>query len=92
MATVTSFAFFNDFDGNNLLFVVWLFLIIVPIIGKFKGFGVEVGTPFEPLEGKVEELTAEFKATDVKNIANTDELEKKFYEIVQSKAVDSNVE
>lgn len=34
--------FFDDFDGMNLIFIVWLLLLISPLIGKFEAFGVNV--------------------------------------------------
>jgi len=40
---VTDFQFFDSFDGNNLLFVVWIVVCILPILGKFK-------TPFLEME------------------------------------------
>ena len=62
---VIDFTPFSDFDGNNLLFAVWLLLIILPTLGKFEGFGVKVQSPFDaPLEKKVDEL----KATKPHNI------------------------
>jgi len=56
---VTDFVLFSEFNGGNLLFIVWLLLILMPTISKFEGFGVKLESSFSaPLERKVEELIA----------------------------------
>ncbi len=39
---ITSFTFFNDFDGKNLLFIAWLTWLLLPLVHSFKFAGAEV--------------------------------------------------
>ena len=65
----TSFIFFSKFDGINLLFVVWVVLLILPCIGKFEGFGVKVKSPFAtPLEKKADELAMKSNTSNIEDI------------------------
>lgn len=34
--------FFDDFDGDNIMFIFWLLLLVVPLVGKLEAFGVNV--------------------------------------------------
>lgn len=34
--------FFEHFNGRNIIFIIWLFLLIVPLFGKLEAFGVNV--------------------------------------------------
>ena len=38
---VKEFTFFDKFNGPNLLFLVWLLIIILPLIGKLEVFGLK---------------------------------------------------
>ena len=37
--TIRDFTFFCDFDGDNLIFVLWLILLVFPIFDSFEDFG-----------------------------------------------------
>ena len=39
---ITDFAFFERFNGMNLIFVLWLLLLILPLVKRFEGFGMKV--------------------------------------------------
>ena len=39
---ITTFTFFEEFNGKNLIFVLWLLLLILPLVRRFEGFGVKV--------------------------------------------------
>ncbi len=41
-AEITDFAFFERFNGMNLIFVLWLLLLILPLVKRFEGFGMKV--------------------------------------------------
>jgi hypothetical protein len=68
----TSFVFFSKFDGINLLFIVWVVLLILPCIEKFEGFGVKVKSPFAiPLKKKADELVAQNNFSSIEEIKKT---------------------
>ena len=35
-------SFTEDFNGNNLIFLFWLVLIIFPMFDSFEGFGISI--------------------------------------------------
>ena len=39
---ITTFTFFEDFNGKNLIFILWLLLLILPLVRHFEGFGMKV--------------------------------------------------
>ena len=39
---ITEFTFFKEFNGQNLIFVLWLLLLILPLVKRFEGFGMKV--------------------------------------------------
>ena len=39
---VTTFIFFKQFNGKNLIFILWLILLLLPLVKSFEGFGVKV--------------------------------------------------
>jgi len=63
-----SFTFFSEFNGMNLLFIVWIILLILPCIGKFEGFGFKVETPFERLKKTADDIIARPNKNDIADI------------------------
>ena len=39
---IVDFQFFEDFNGKNLIFLVWLVLLIIPLFDSFEGFGISI--------------------------------------------------
>lgn len=39
---IVDFQFFTQFDGKNLIFVVWIVLLIIPLFDSFEGFGISI--------------------------------------------------
>ncbi|GHU13135.1 hypothetical protein FACS189441_0010 [Betaproteobacteria bacterium] len=37
---ITEFTFFSNFNGRNLIFILWLVLLVLPFFDSFEGFGV----------------------------------------------------
>lgn len=37
---LTSFTFFEKFNGRNLIFLVWIVLLLLPFFDNFEGFGI----------------------------------------------------
>ena len=51
-------SFTEDFNGNNLIFLFWLVLIIFPMFDSFEGFGISIK---KRKQNKVEDfLTTEY--------------------------------
>lgn len=34
--------FYDTFDGNSIIFLLWLVLLIIPFFDSFEGFGVKI--------------------------------------------------
>lgn len=41
---LTNFTFFDQFNGKNLIFILWLILVLMPLFDNFEGFGVRFNT------------------------------------------------
>ncbi|MDM8269978.1 hypothetical protein QUW50_13180 [Barnesiella viscericola] len=41
---LVNFTFFNQFNGKNLIFILWLVLILIPLFDNFEGFGIRFNT------------------------------------------------
>ena len=41
---LVNFTFFNQFNGKNLIFILWLVLILMPLFDNFEGFGIRFNT------------------------------------------------
>ncbi len=39
---IVEFQFFTEFNGKNLIFLVWVALLIVPLFESFEGFGISI--------------------------------------------------
>lgn len=39
-----NFTFFDQFNGKNLIFILWLALILMPLFDNFEGFGIRFNT------------------------------------------------
>ncbi|HJF08648.1 MAG TPA: hypothetical protein K8U81_10780 [Phocaeicola coprocola] len=37
---LVSFTFFEKFNGKNLIFLVWIVLLLLPLFDNFEGFGI----------------------------------------------------
>ena len=89
---VADFTFFSDFDGMNLLFIVWVALIIVPSLGKFEGFGLKMKSPFaDLLEKKTDELVTKSSMRTYINQDSINDLERKLATLNEKEA-DKDVE
>lgn len=41
--TIVEFTFFTSFNGNNVLFIMWIILLLLPLFNNFEGFGIKFG-------------------------------------------------
>lgn len=65
------FTFLNDFQGDNLIFILWLVLLILPIFSKLKIFGITIEFWGE---SELSKYMAD-RAKDTQHIATVQELE-----------------
>ena len=49
---IVQFQFFTEFNGKNLIFLVWIILLIVPLFESFEGFGITIKRAQQYLENK----------------------------------------
>ena len=68
---IVDFQFFENFNGKNLIFLVWLVLLIIPLFDSFEGFGISFKRYNQQKEAQ------QFDAlVDNKKIPTQEELEK----------------
>lgn len=68
---IVEFQFFTEFNGRNLIFLVWIVLLIVPLFDSFEGFGISLKRYSQRIENK--QLDA---LVDNKEIPSQTDLEK----------------
>ncbi len=68
---IITFQFFSQFNGKNLIFVVWIALLIIPLFDSFEGFGISIKRFYQQAENK--KLDA---LVDNKEIPTQDDLER----------------
>ena len=49
---IVQFQFFTEFNGKNLIFLVWIILLIVPLFESSEGFGITIKRAQQYLENK----------------------------------------
>lgn len=69
-----SMQFFSQFDGNNILFLVWILLVILPFY-DIEGKGIKVHRKemkkVEDAEAKIENKDAEFQLEKLEKLKET---------------------
>ncbi len=85
--TAKDFTFFDKFNGDNLIFVSWLILLILPLFDSFEGFGISLK---RRKQEQVEKLSQEVaskaeSATNPTSVMNIDQL-KEFLKNVEGKS------
>ena len=71
----TSFTFFSEFNGVNLIFVVWIVLLLMPIITRFEGFGLNFTSLFHDLvQQKIAALGVKMETTIQKDFEQTEHM------------------
>ena len=68
---IVDFQFFEKFNGKNLIFLVWIVLLIIPLFDSFEGFGISIKRFYQRNENKQLDALAENK-----EIPTIEELEK----------------
>lgn len=68
---IVDFQFFERFDGKNLIFLVWMILLIVPLFDSFEGFGISIKRFYQRNENRQLDELAENK-----DLPTQDELER----------------
>ena len=49
---IVKFQFFTEFNGKNLIFLVWIVLLIIPLFDSFEGFGISIKRYNQRIENK----------------------------------------
>lgn len=58
---IVNFQFFEKFDGKNLIFLVWIVLLIIPLFDSFEGFGISIKRFYQRNENRQLDELAENK-------------------------------
>lgn len=61
------FTFFSEFNGDNLIFILWLLLLLLPMFDKMEIMGVSIQRSKDTTEEKVKEVAAE-ATTDIAKV------------------------
>lgn len=56
---LVSFTFFEEFNGKNLIFILWLVLLLLPLFDNFEGFGVHFNKHANRVAQKSNEIAEE---------------------------------
>lgn len=88
---LVSFTFFEEFNGKNLIFILWLVLLLLPLIDNFEGFGVHFSKHANRITQKSNEIAEEVMNKTPQNVEGlkkelekaTKEIAKKSNEIVE---------
>lgn len=56
---IADFQFFERFDGKNLIFLVWIVLLVIPLFDSFEGFGISIKRYHQWKENKQLDALAE---------------------------------
>lgn len=72
---IVDFQFFDQFNGKNLIFIVWIVLLIIPLFDSFEGFGISIKRFYQRNENKQLDALAENK-----EIPTQEELEKQLHD------------
>jgi len=56
---LVSFIFFEEFNGKNLIFIIWLVLLLLPLFDNFEGFGVHFNKHANRVAQKSNEIAEE---------------------------------
>lgn len=66
---LVSFTFFEEFNGKNLIFIIWLVLLLLPLFDNFEGFGVR----FSKHQNKIIQQAKEIADEAMNNQTKTEE-------------------
>ena len=81
---LVSFTFFEEFNGKNLIFILWLVLLVLPLFDNFEGFGVHFSKHANRIAQKSNEIAEEVMNKTPKDVEGLKkELEKATKEVAQ---------
>ena len=63
---VADFTFFTDFDGMNLLFVIWVAMMVLPCLGSFEFLGLKYNSFGKKIKGALEKAATVTKTEEIK--------------------------
>lgn len=78
---LVSFTFFEDFDGKNLIFLLWLVLLLIPLFDNFEGFGLRFGKQERRVSRASQEIADEVLSNSANSADNVESLRDKLKDI-----------
>lgn len=69
------------FNGNSLIFILWIILLIIPLFDSIEGYGFRINKEHDELDKEIKDLGN--RVQNQENYANMEELRSKFEDITK---------
>lgn len=69
------------FNGNSLIFILWIILLIIPLFDSIEGYGFKINKEHDELDKEIKELGN--RVQNQENYANMEELRSQFEDITK---------
>lgn len=85
---IVSFTFFSQFNGKNLIFLIWIILLVFPLVDNFEGFGIKYKRDRQRISKELNETTDQLMLQSKKSQnteVNTGQIEKDLENAIERK-------
>ena len=69
------------FNGNSLIFILWIILLIIPLFDSIEGYGFKINKEHDELDKEIKDLGN--RVQNQENYANMEELISQFEDITK---------
>lgn len=69
------------FNGNSLIFILWIILLIIPLFDSIEGYGFKINKEHDELDKEIKDLGN--RVQNQENYANMEELRSQFEDITK---------
>lgn len=78
---LTEQCFICLFNGNSLIFILWIILLIIPLFDSIEGYGFRINKEHDELDKEIKDLGN--RVQNQENYANMEELRSQFEDITK---------
>ena len=78
---LTEQCFICLFNGNSLIFILWIILLIIPLFDSIEGYGFKINKEHDELDKEIKDLGN--RVQNQENYANMEELRSQFEDITK---------
>ena len=79
--TLATQCFVCQFNGNSLIFILWLILLFLPLFNSIEGYGFKFNKEHDELDNKLKNLGNRIQKQE--NYSNIEDLRSKFEDITK---------